>query len=75
MLSLVLPEEDISDRRMEEGTLIAARIKENAVNHGNIDISQPEGWEETTQRILFHEYLLRYMVIYSAEKEVNPLWY
>lgn len=75
LLSLVLPEEDISDRRMEEGTLIAARIKENAVNHGNIDISQPEGWEETTQRILFHEYLLRYMGRYSAEKEGNPLWY
>ena len=60
---------------MEEGTLIAARIKENAVNHGNIDISQLEGWEETTQRILFHEYLLRYMGRYSAEKEGNPLWY
>ena len=75
LLSLVLQEEDISDRQMEEGILIAARIKENAVNHGNIDISQPKGWDEAKQRILFHEYLLQYMGRYSAEKEENSLWY
>lgn len=76
LLSLVLPEEDISESADgKKEPLIAARIKENAVNHGNIDISQPEGWEETTQRILFHEYLLRYMGRYSAEKEGDPLWY
>ncbi len=75
LLSLVLSEEDISDRKMEAEDLIEERMKENAVSHGNISIEQPTGWEETKERILFHEYLLRYMGRYGAEKEDNPLWY
>ncbi len=75
LLSLVLSEEDISDRKMEAEDLIEERMKENAVSHGNIPIEQPTGWEETKERILFHEYLLRYMGRYGTEKEDNSLWY
>ncbi len=60
---------------MEADDLIEERMKENAVSHGNISIEQSTGWEETKERILFHEYLLRYMGSYGAQKEDNPLWY
>lgn len=75
ILSLVLPEEEISDRRIETEQFIEAREERDQINRGNIALQSQTEWEKEKERILFHEYLLKYMGRYSTEKKSSPLWY
>ena len=75
ILSLVLPEEEISDRRIETEQFIEAREERDQINRGNIALQSQTEWEKEKERILFHEYLLKYMGRYSTEKKTSPLWY
>jgi hypothetical protein len=73
ILSLVLPEEEISDRRIETEQFIEAREERDQINRGNIVLQSQTEWEKEKERILFHEYLLKYMGRYSTEKKSSPL--
>ena len=75
ILSLVLPEEEIPDRRIETEQFIEAREERNQINRGNVALQSQTEWEKEKERILFHEYLLKYMGRYSTEKKSSPLWY
>ena len=75
ILSLVLPEEEISNRRIETEQLIEAREGRDQINRGNLALQSQTKWEKEKEGILFHEYLLRYMGRYSTEKKSSPLWY
>lgn len=69
ILSLVLPEEEISDRRIETEQFIEAREERDQINRGNIALQSQTEWEKEKERILFHEYLLKYMGRYGTEKK------
>ena len=69
LLSLVLPEEEISERSIETQQLIEARAGREQINRGNITL------EKQAEALLFHEYLLRYMGRYGSERKESPLWY
>ena len=75
ILSLVLPEEEISNRRIETEQFIEEREKRDQINRGNIVLQPQTEWEEEKEKILFHEYLLKYMGRYGSEKKSSPLWY
>ena len=65
----MLPEEEISDRRIETEQFIEAREERDQINRGNIVLQSQTEWEKEKERILFHEYLLKYMGRYSTEKK------
>ena len=71
----MLPEEEISDRRIETEQFIEAREERDQINRGNIALQSQTEWEKEKERILFHEYLLKYMGRYGTEKKSSPLWY
>lgn len=72
ILKLVLGEEDISARTIDPDALIEARVERGEVSQGNLWV---ERQNDIAEQVLFHEYLLRYLGCYGAEKEESPLWY
>lgn len=75
LLKLVMEEEEISSRRIEPETLWEARAERGEINQGNLTLEEPEKWEKFEEKIIFHEYLLRYLGRYGQEKKDGPLWY
>ncbi len=75
LLKLVTEEETISDRVITTDNFIKARAERGEVNQGNLPLQQQKKWEEIEEKFLFHEYILRYLGRYGAEKEKSPLWY
>ena len=78
LLKLVTEEEKLSDRRILPESLLETRIECGEINHGNLSLAEQKNWEEIKEieeKVLFHEYLLKYLGRYGREKTSSPLWY
>jgi hypothetical protein len=67
--------ESLSNKTLSTENLISARLAAGRVNQGNMEISETSAIEETLERFLFQEYLLRYMGYYGAESDEDALTY
>lgn len=65
----------LSDKNLQSGELLAARMERNLINKGNLPVEKLTESESMLERFLFQEYLLRYMGRYSQEKEKGALSY
>ncbi|MCQ2540430.1 MAG: DUF5702 domain-containing protein [Acetatifactor sp.] len=72
LLSLVLEEENLSSKALNEQGLVAERMKAGEINAGNMD---PVTSESVVQSFLFREYILRYLGNYREPKENGALAY
>ena len=75
LLKLVTEEEKLSDRRITQESLLETRAAHGEINHGNLSLAEQKNWEEVEEKVLFHEYLLKYLGRYGREKTTSPLWY
>lgn len=76
ILKLVVDEEEkISQNILDTENLIQNRMRQNRINCGNMVQAQGCGMEQTLEKFLFQEYLLRYMGRYGAEREEDALHY
>ena len=66
--------EELSNRRIEQDSLIKSRMQRGEVNKGSIPVEYEKTMEESLEKLLFIEYLGRYMAYYGAALEsVNAL--
>lgn len=68
-------EESLSQRALELDSLIMERMRQGAVNRGNMGWAELSWLEGTMDKFLFQEYLLKYMGRYGKEREEDVLKY
>ena len=76
ILKLVMGDEgQLSQKVLTLDHLIMNRIQQGTVNQGNMKLSKQSGLESMAERVLFQEYLLKYMGRYGCEQEEDVLKY
>lgn len=75
VLKQVIGENELSGKVLHSDNLIASRMKEGKVNHGNSDILERSDLAEIEEQFLFREYLMRYMGSCLNPKEEGALSY
>lgn len=65
-------EQSLSDKAIDSTGLVGSRMSQGNINSGNMNVSPSDDlWD----RILFHEYLLRYLECYGSDEKGGALDY
>ena len=65
----------ISSKQIDTSLLISNRIRSGYVNSGNITLEEQSTIDNLAERLVFQEYLLRYMGQYKEESDEDALAY